>query len=213
MKKTIKTLLRSGLVCLFCISLLTSSSYAWYTEYVEDNPEKALKSQVLSAELSWKESWTDSWTVVKETGGSEVTSAIFQYEKWEPGYTQVRYVNLENIGNVPLQYCLKVSETETHPVGVDIAQVIDVYFIEDVNHSVTKADLATAKYAGTLAQVILASLDHDGVAHGSLDLSAEKTAAIVLHMQETADNTYNEAYKIFDLMISISEFQTSSTTL
>ena len=76
-----------------------------------------------------------------------------------------------------------------------------------------RSDLKNRYYVGTLAQVILASSDSDGVGHGALSIGESMTGAIVLKMKENAGNEYQEAYKDFDLQISLTPFNISNTTL
>ena len=221
MRKTIKALLRSSVICLFCVSMLTSSSYAWYTTYqdgtdgdgagmLDSNGQIATKA----AELSWKKAWDDNWNVVTALGKDENAEAIFTYNHWEPGYAQVRYVKLANVGNELLQYYLRVNSVSNNPVNADIARVIDVYFVENPTEVVTKSDLTDDNYVGTLAQLILASsTDTEGVAYGSLNTGKSVTAAIVLKMRESAGNEYQLAVKEFDLQIKLSPFIISTTTL
>lgn len=214
MRKTIKALLRSSVICLFCVSMLTSSSYAWYTTYQEEGTVVQKETTGKAAELSWTDTYGGEWHVAGNSGVTTETNneAIFTYDYWEPGYAQVRYVRLSNVGNDLLQYYMRVNDVTESSVSIDLAQVIDVYFIENPTHAITAADLTEDNYEGTLAQVILASSDSDGVAHGSLTKGKYVIAGIVLKMKDDAGNEYQEAVKRFNLQIKLSPFIISNVT-
>jgi len=217
MKNTIKALFRSAIVCLFCVSLLTGSSYAWYTTYADgrDGDGASLLNEDgqvegKAAQLSFKEDFADSWEVVTSEGANESARAIFSYNFWEPGYAQIRYVKLDNVGTDPLQYFIRVTELEK--TSADIAKMIDVYLIEDISSEVDRADVAAATPVGTLAEVFLKSRDNDGVAHGTIGAGGNMTAAVVLKMKENAGNEYQSAYNKFNITISLSAFEISNVT-
>ena len=90
-------MLRSAVVCFICVMLLTSSTYAWYSELVpsdgnDDNPQ---------VEFHWTNTYNaplEKWKSVELFGandGSATTEVMFDYDKWEPGHAQVRYLEFE----------------------------------------------------------------------------------------------------------------------
>lgn len=220
MRKTIKALLRSSVICLFCVSMLTSSSYAWYTEFVDGGAEEsaalltseAVPQTLPEVQMFWstqQSETTAGWNAAQSAGtGLETTTALFNYSNWEPGYAAVRYVDMElrNAAN-PMKYMVNVAIaqglSEDH-----LAKVIDVYFIDDIGkREITSADLNQSSYKGTLAAV---SQNNDLV-WGTLKNDQSVRAAIVLKMKEDAGNVYQLKEVNFDLLFKLTSASTNVT--
>ena len=190
-KKTTKRALLASVLALFlCFSMLLGTTYAWFTDSVTSSAN-IIKSGKLDIKMSYLAPQTDSssgrvwenfsyyYAYPDDAQWVDVESAnaqpIFNYQKWEPGYTDCAYLMIENEGNLNLQYCLKV--VPTGEVG-KLAEVIDVYY--QVYYQATKDswsykkgdwlnanhqkatpdniwydDMTTgSKYAGTLQDII-----------------------------------------------------------
>ena len=220
---TKKALISSVIALLLCATMLLGITFAWFTDTVTSSGN-IIKSGDLEVSLLWAKEYAGEetdWVNVEEDD-----SAIFNYDLWEPGYSQVRYVKIANTGNLALKYMLNIV-----PEGeVDgLAEVIDVYFAKvdddfeapdefaDVDESLTKV--------GTLADLIA---DPDGAAYGvllpeeglgaedvdeeeALALNAETgsvTVCLVLHMQESAGNEYENMSigGTFDITLYATQF-------
>lgn len=51
---------------------------------------------------------------------------MFHYDKWEPGYTEVRYLKLVNAGNLALNYNLALT-----PKG-EVGKLAEVIFVNSL---------------------------------------------------------------------------------
>ena len=188
---------------LLCVSMLVGTTFAWFTDEVVSS-NNVIKSGNLDIEFLWGET-ADAVNKNAEEG------AIFNYDLWEPGYTEVKYVKIANVGNLALRYRLSINPN--HQVGegeVNLADVIEVRMIptETAKTMKTRAEMLAVEPVGTLSSLIG---DVDGAAHGILlpaegvgssdhaELTAEDAAiaaegaieyCIVLHMQEEAGNEY-----------------------
>jgi hypothetical protein len=124
-----------------------------------------------------------SWNATEGT-------AIFNNNKWEPGYAEVRHIKISNKGSLALKY--KVLFKANGQVS-DLADVIDVYYADPAEQVRNKAeianlvDLGKMVKLGTLTQV-LASLGETG--NGELLAGQADTITLALVMQETAGNEY-----------------------
>ena len=203
---TKKALISSVIALVLCATMLLGTTFAWFTDTVESSGN-IIKSGDLEVKMYWADQLAGEqteWVDVEETD-----SAIFDYDLWEPGYSQVRYVKIANTGNLALKYMLNIVPTGDTSA---LAEVIDVYFAKvDANFTapttfadVTADDGGLVK-VGTLADLIA---DPDGAAYGvllpeegaesyneeeALELEAETgsvTVCLVLHMQESAGNEY-----------------------
>ena len=95
-KKGIKrSLLMSALALLLCVSMLIGSTFAWFTDSVT-SAGNIIKSGKLDVEMYW----ADGTKAVPAAGSADwknaASGAIFKYDLWEPGYTEVRHIKIEN---------------------------------------------------------------------------------------------------------------------
>ena len=112
------------------------------------------------------------------------TGAIFNYDKWEPGYVEVRHIKIANVGTLALKYQIKiVANGEVS----DLADVIDVYYVDPAVQVNNRAQLTDANKLGTLTEV-LANLAN--TANGELPAGENDTITLALKMQESAGNEY-----------------------
>ena len=199
MKKgtTKKALLASVLALILCMTMLIGTTYAWFTDTAA-SAGNVIKSGTLDVELSWAEDPNGTWTDAS-------ASPIFNYELWEPGYTQIRYVRIANVGNLALKYQLNVVPTgtvSTTPEGKTLADVLDVYYLdvakaEDLPTFADRSEFPGTelkKVPGTLADVVTATnvkgvLLPEGKTKTGF-YSGEVYVVLALHMQEEAGNEY-----------------------
>lgn len=193
MKRTKNSLLFSAISLLLCISMLLGTTYAWFTDSVTSNGNRIV-SGTLDVEMYWSESLDGPWHNVEE----ERYNTIFNYDKWEPGYTELRYIKIVNKGNLALKYQLSLSPAGT--VG-KLAEVIDVYFSDSPTVVNDRAALLSETPVGTLNDVIAGIsagmfAPPEGmllpagtqVSSGTTDGTA--VCSLALHMQENAGNEY-----------------------
>jgi len=198
-----------------CTSMLIGTSYAWFTDSVTSANNK-IKSGTLKIDMLVKGGDTGfaDYTSVKNN-----SDKIFNYDKWEPGYTSWTNVKVKNEGNLALKYTLRfVSDDDLS--AAKLAEVIDVYYAPaEVNKPTTgRPDLTqtpyNAYYLGTLADVFSGKvapindylLAEDDPATTTVD-EREDYATIVLKMKESAGNEYqNEALPAFDLQLMAMQY-------
>ena len=179
-----RTKLISVLIILLCLSLCVGATYAYFTDSVKSDGN-IIKSGKLDVTMEWANGTADPdgentvWTDAS-------TGAIFKYELWEPGYTEVRHIRIKNIGNLAFQYKLViVANGEVS----ELADVIDVYYFDPAEQVADRTDLTDNDKLGTLTQA-LAGMDQ--TATGNLQPEEDHTITIALKMQEDADNKYQE---------------------
>ena len=187
-KNTKRALLASVLSVMLCCAMLVGSTFAWFTDSVTSTGNK-IQAGKLNIDLLVKDTWEGEYKSVKES-----KEAIFNYDKWEPGYTEVKYVKVETTGNLALKYTLSVTPYDEIADG-ELAEVIDIYYApEEVN--VSDRNLTGLTKIGTLKDVF------DGAANAVISdtlipvakegetADKEDYATIVLKMQESAGNEY-----------------------
>ena len=118
MNKTKKSLLMSAISLLLCISMLLGSTFAWFTDQVNSAGNK-IQSGTLKIDLELLDKETGKWNSLKKT-----SAPLFDYEKWEPGYTETKILKVENEGNLALKWVTKLYSEKQLSI---LADVIDVY--------------------------------------------------------------------------------------
>ncbi len=192
--KSIKSSMISSVVALLlCFTMLLGTTFAWFTDSAISSGN-IVQSGTLGVEMYWAEGNGD---VPTDLNGWKDASkdAIFNYDNWEPGYTDSKHIKIVNVGNVAFQYSLSII-----PNGAvsELAEVIDVYYVDQATKLDSSDDMSGAKRVGTLADMIN---DADGAAYGIIlpkdaiandekEVVGEKTVTIALKMREEAGNEY-----------------------
>ena len=184
MKKnqTRRALLMSALSLLLCMSMLVGTTFAWFTDSVT-SANNIIKSGNLDVEMYWADGKLAVPT--EESGWTDASQgAIFNYDLWEPGYTEVRHIQIANKGSLALKYQLKII---ANGEVSKLADVIDVYYVDPAVQVADRAALANAPKLGTLTEVLA---NVPTTASGNLLPDKAHTITIALKMQETAGNEY-----------------------
>ncbi len=192
---TRRSLLVSVIALVCCFAMLLGTTFAWFTDSVSSEGN-TIQSGTLKVDLLHKDD--DQWISLK----NQPTHKIFDYAHWEPGYTRVETLKVENLGTLALQYKLALSiapgSEKTGPNGENLADVIQVYY---TNTDATPANFAEIKDtwtdAGTLSDVmnspatfIGGQLTPEGELLPDGKQGDEQLLTIALHMDENAGNEY-----------------------
>ncbi len=190
MKRSTKhSLIMSALSLLLCASMLIGTTFAWFTDSVTSTGN-IIKSGTLDVSLEWMEGKQDPADKNSADWKDASEGAIFNYSNWEPGFTQVKHIKIENEGTLALKYKVNVVPTGTveYPDGVNLADVIDVYYLDPAQQMDDRAELPASARLGTLTEM-LAGLTTSGT--GTLKTQGEAvTVTLALKMQESAGNEY-----------------------
>ena len=180
---TKKALISSIVVLALCFTMLVGTTFAWFTDSATSTGN-IIKTGNLDVEMYYADgtkavpTTTEDWTNVT-TG-----DPIFNYTNWEPGYAQVRHVKIENKGSLAIKYkVLIVADGEV----TDLADVIDVYYVDPAVQVETADDLVNTTKLGTLTDA-LSNIGATGT--GSLVAGDSDVITLALVMQESADNEY-----------------------
>ena len=179
-RSTKRALLMSALSMVLCLSMLVGSTFAWFTDSVTSSGN-IIKSGTLDVEMYWADGKTDpkntTWTDASQ-------GAIFDYDNWEPGYVDVKHIQIKNTGSLALKY--QVSIVPTGEVS-KLAEVIDVYYADPAVQVADRSVLAQVPALSTLDKAIGGM---SATASGELAAGASDTITLALKMQESAGNEY-----------------------
>ena len=202
MKKTRsakRALLMSALSLLLCVSMLVGTTFAWFTDSVTSAGNK-IQAGTLKVDLELLEN--GAWVSLKES-----KAPIFNYDKWEPGYTAVEVLKIENEGTLALKWLAKFTSENTLSA---LADVIDVYVKTSVTEVPDKRDdIETWNKVGTVREFVNTI---EETTNGSLTPKGTEGAVaylgIALKMQETAGNEYQglDLGGAFDIQILATQY-------
>ncbi len=182
-KSTKRALLLSALSLLMCISMLIGSTFAWFTDSVTSSGN-IIKSGTLDVSMEWFDG-TKAVPAVDSTEWIDASKgAIFNNDKWEPGYTEVRHIKIENKGSLALKYQLSIA---ANGEVSELADVIDVYYLDPAAQIADRKALTADKKLGTLTEMLAAIKT---TASGNLEPEQNHTITLALKMQESAGNDY-----------------------
>ena len=216
-KSTKRSLVASGLALLVCVAMLIGSTFAWFTDSVVSTGNQIAAGN-LQVDLVHVGGGADGADVsLKDNPGHPV----FDYANWEPGYTVMETLRVENKGSLALQFRLDASTADAvlGAGGENLADVIDVYVYEgagDAADTDSFQDMTPAngwRKAGTLSALMA---DADGLAHGVLlpenaepknqEPVGSVQMTVALHMQESAGNEY-QSLSLGDLTFTLKAAQ------
>ena len=184
-------LISSVLVLVMMITSLLGTTFAWFTDLAVSGGNTI---QVGSLKVGlYHKVGEDDWKSIKDNSNHK----IFDYDKWEPGYTRFETLKIANLGNLALQYKLSIEvagRAVTGSNGENLADVIDVYVVDGENTS-----SSSWTYKGTLTQVMRNPSSFIG---GQLLAREENVVSIVLRMQTTAGNAY-QGLDVGDIYVNL----------
>ena len=181
-KNTKRALLGSVVAMLVCFTMMLSTTFAWFTDTAVSASNKIVAG-TLKVDLEVLKDGT--WTSIKES-----KAPIFDYDKWEPGYTEVKVLKVENEGSLALKWYATFSSEKALS---ELANVIDVFVRPSATEIGVPAgrDLTGYTKVGTLAEFLnTIETTTYGVLYADGTAGDEAYLGIALQMQETAGNEY-----------------------
>ena len=193
MKRNAKkhALLMSVLSLLLCVSMLVGTTFAWFTDSVTSGRNTIMAGN-LDVELEYS---TDlvNWTAV------DANTNIFDDEAlWEPGYTEVVYLRVSNVGTLAMKYKLGI-DVANEILGktkdgkdIKLSDYIEYGIVEDVTvaygadvRMTARGDIGTASKLNTAY-----SKEYELVGKTTTATDAD-VFALVVYMPETVGNEAN----------------------
>ena len=193
MKTTKRSALLSVMALFLCLTMLLGTTWAWFTDSVTSSGNK-IQAGTLKLDLEMLNKETGAYESIKTS-----KDPIFNYNLWEPGYTDVKFLKVENEGSLSLQWkAMFVSDEEVSK----LAEVIDVYVmpsVTELGYDNLTRDFDGWRRVGTLDQFINTLSE---TTFGNLLPYSCAYLGIALHMQEEAGNEYQEiGLEAFDIQI------------
>ena len=191
-------IISSILALILCFAMLLGSTFAWFTDSASSSGNKIV-SGTLDVDFELLDKDTGVWNSLKGTN-----APIFNYDKWEPGYTEVKILKVENLGTLALKW--KAVFTSEKDLSA-LADVIDVYVLPyGVLDDAAAASLAYPQdltgytCVGSLASYLNTI---ETSTYGNLEAGESAYLGIALQMKSDAGNEYQglDLCGSFDLTI------------
>ena len=199
-KSTKRALLSSVVALLVCFTMLLGTTFAWFTDSVT-SAGNIIQTGTLDVEMHWADGKTDP---ANTTWTDASTGAIFNNDKWEPGYVEVRHIKISNVGTLALKYQLHIYANGDVS---DLTDVIDVYFVDPAIQVADRTALDNIEPVGTLTEVLAGM---PGNASGDLQAEEVDTITLALKMRENAGNEYQDKEIGSDFVIQLLATQLTS---
>ena len=181
------TLVSAVVALMLCVAMLMGTTYAWFTDSVT-SAGNIIKTGKLDIDLLVWDKTQEKYVSVKEN-----STPIWNYEKWEPGYTSWVNAKVETDGNLALRYTMRI--VVDGDIGT-LGDVIEVYYAPSEVEQPADRSLAGLTYLCTLNQAIDGTFIINDtlipVPKSGETLNKEDFATLALHMREDAGNEYQE---------------------
>ena len=191
-KQTRRTLVASVLALVVCAAMLIGTTFAWFTDSVTSG-RNTITAGNLDVELEYATVVDAQAGTLSEWKTVQDATDLFADGLWEPGYAQVVYLRVSNLGSLALKYQLSMNIlSETAGVNVD-GQTFnlsdELQYGAVLNQSVPFANRDVAIDAVT-SPVALSTPYASGEMH--LAANAEpQYLALVVYMPKTVGNEAN----------------------
>ena len=193
----------SVLMILLCLSLCIGVTYAYFTDSATSSGNK-IQAGKLKIDLELLNKDTLIWNSIK---GSQ--DPIFYYEYWEPGYTDVKLLRVENEETLAIKWEARFIYEGEFPA---LADAIEVYVKTSENEFAypTSRDLDDSwEYQGTLAEF---ASNISNILNGKLLSGESDYFGIALYMPTDVDDNdlQGEAIGPFDIQIIATQLANES---
>lgn len=188
-KQTRRALLASVLALVVCAAMLIGTTFAWFTDSVSSGKNQIVAGN-LDVELEY--ATVENGTI---TGWTSVNGAtdLFDDGLWEPGYAQVVYLRVQNLGSLALKYQLSMnilSETAGVNMNGDTFNLSDYLQYGVVLDQRTPFETRTQAVAEAAANA--AALREPYTGNETILASKDvQYLALVVYMPETVGNEAN----------------------
>ena len=206
LKSTKKALLSSVLALFLCFAMLLGTTFAWFSD-TASSTGNVIKTGTLNVEMYYADG--SKAVPTDENGWLDASEgAIFNNDKWEPGYSEAKHLLIANEGSLALKYQMRILASGVVSV---LANVIDVYYFDEATQ-LTRDSFTDANRLGTLSEVLNVTFLNNlsNTVSGTLKAGESKAVTLALKMQEEAKDEYQGLSLGSDFSIQILATQYTS---
>ena len=188
-KTTKRALLSSVLALVLCFSMLVGTTFAWFTDSVT-SANNIIVAGNLDVELEYSTDMVN-WAPVTAT-----TNIFDAQALWEPGYTEVVYLRVSNVGSLALKYQLginvasEIAGKTKEGAEFKLSDYIEYGVLENV--TAKYADRDAARGAVSAADKLNTAYEKQFALVGQTETAIDTDVfALVVYMPETVGNEVN----------------------
>ena len=199
LKATKKALVSSVLALVMCFTMLLGTTFAWFTDSVTSTGNK-IEAGTLDVELILHKADGTTVEISKSNAPIFGTGALAQNNAsetlWEPGKTQTVYLSIKNNGTLDLKYKVAIEVTD---VTKNLTDVMEYIITPDAR---VESPIAKTALDWTLGNAVEEGMNIvENASDVSLKAGEEHFFALSVHMDEYANNDYQEGTITFDLKV------------
>lgn len=187
MKNTKTKLISSVAVLLICFAMLIGSTFAWFTDSASTGVNK-IQAGNLDVEVKYSKDGSN-WHDLEDT------ESLFSGDLWEPGHTEVVYLEVKNEGSLAFNYKVMLTPiTENGGINVynENFKLSDYLKFGTTTPSETLTTFADRDVARTTVNGNAKGLNQDYLTKSSsITAGDEEYLALVVYMPEDVDNHAN----------------------
>ena len=189
-KNTKRALLCSVLSVLLCTAMLVGSTFAWFTDSVTSGMNKIVAGN-LEVELEYSKDG-GAWDTVNAE-----TSIFDNAAKWEPGYTEIVYLKVNNAGSLALKYQFAINVADkvigetADGTDIDLSNFIKFGLVETDTPFAAGSEGRTAALAAVADNAALISAGYSSEEGHLAKGASSKMLALVVYMPEDVGNAAN----------------------
>ena len=210
-KSTKRALISSLLILAMCFTMLAGTTFAWFTDEVSTASSKIVSGKLdIALYLADAQGAYNEITANSDPIFGKTDSLVAQNDPtdtlWEPGKTQIAFLQVKNLGNLWAKYRIVVDVTDGGLIGSLEYAVLDGVKAEDL--ALTQLDWAAVKAAAQVGD--LAAGRTIAANSGSLapkgnptnaQIDDEDYFALAIHMKEEAGNIYQTKDVTIDIAV------------
>ena len=193
--KSLKRALFSTVLSIaLCVCMLVGTTYAWFTD-TATSKGNTITTGTLDVDLFVHDE--NGRTELDADDATTPDAPVFGADiLWEPNMTQVRYFSIKNNGTLALKYKVVIEVTVHNATNYDLTDVM--YY--QVTPGATYDGAPVTAWDYNNEHSIQAGLNGD-VENVRLLPNAENFFAVSIHMDEEADNNYQNSKITFDIKV------------
>lgn len=192
-----RMLLMSIMSLLLCVTMLMGSTLAWFTDTVTST-ENRIQAGNLAIDLLMDKTEDGNYVSIRNGSGDIFSEATGNGILWEPGKTEIVYLQVHNKGNLAVKYNIALAIEDTGLAGALEYAVLDGAKAADLAAASKWTDITT--YPGVLVDK-LPTNDVLAAPNGKLLAGNSDFFALAVHMKEDAGNEYQGKSISIDLTL------------
>jgi len=185
-----KAFLTSITAMILSIAMLVGTTFSWFTDSTS-NTGNRIEAGTLKIDLLMDKAETGEYESISNGEGDIFSEANGNGVRWEPGKTEIVYLQVQNKGDLAAKYNIELTIKDGGLAGALEYAILDGAKAEDIKNSGVTKWSAVQQYEGVQISDmptgdVVAAPNGKLIEQGDSDYFA-----LAVHMKEEADNSYS----------------------